>query len=238
MGKIKSGVKRVTFYNPATGDSVQLNKVSPDSELTKSPITNETTQGLQYGGFEATFNVMFLESDGLSQLKTWLEGDTVLNAVAEGVDECVLFYESQESNFERGVGINARDGIAIHMAELIAVGDVDVNALTNVASKSDLWTGEADEVNFPVQGAVIGVSGTFASTVSGEQIVITVKDFAGATLQTETISVTGDSTFTGTLEITDADAYSVEVDFNTGGSGASVTDKTVRFDGKTDYVTY
>lgn len=236
MSKLIGGWERAAVYDPATGDTVQFNKLSADaSDFNHPNITNETASGQIYGGRDIELIIGFFESDGISQLETWMNDGTPIQAVVEGTSQDVLFHESEEPDFERGVLANARDGVAGHVVTLITVGETPPAVpILNMASNSDIFSGDSGTIPYPIEGATIKVAADYSSVSTPVDLIIEAQDYGGNTLAADTTSVTGDDRFTAELELP-ADTYQIFVNFVGNSGSASVTDKTIRSDGDTAY---
>lgn len=241
MGKLIGGWVRSAVYDPANGDTVQFNKLDPEScDFNHPAIQNETASGQIYGGRDIELIVGFFESDGLAQLKTWQEDGTTVQAVVEGESQDVLFHISEEMDFERGVLANARDGVAGHIVTLITVGEAPPAVpILNIASNSDIFTGDSDTFPFPIEGATIKAAADYASVTTPVDLVIEARDYGtdgtdGSVLASDTTSVTGAGRFTASVDLP-ANTYAVFVNFASNTGSATITNKTIRSDGGTAY---
>lgn len=149
---VKSGFFKASVYNPETGDVVQFNKIAAEfTEFAKEPIMTETSTGQIFGGFDSRLTIGFVETDGLEQIEEWQTDATKINAVVAGVTN-ILWYEDVTIKVERGVGVNARDGVAIHQVTLEHVSYIPaiqagVNLLNAAVKTQGFTRGWADSNN-------------------------------------------------------------------------------------------
>ncbi len=105
-----SGIKRAAIYDPATGTVVQFNKISPEGEFKIcEPIEVESGKGgTVYAGDDSSVTLKTYDVSNYSQLETWMDNETPVRMVIEGVEEHILWYESVplvvKKNYEGGVG--------------------------------------------------------------------------------------------------------------------------------------
>lgn len=242
MSKVIGGWIRGSLYDPATGDTVQFNRISTDiSEFNFPNVENETATGVIYGGKDIELMIGFLESDGLAQLKTWLEDGTPLQAFIEGENQNIVWEESEELIFERGVNPNARDGVTVHMAQLVNVSDdPNIDPITNIAQLSQYSFGGSlndEEIPMPIEGATVQAGADYAG-VTSTTLTIEALDFAGSVLDSTTTSVGADGRFTASL-LLPSNTYKINVEFNSGSDGGiTLSNETVRLDGDSSFVTY
>lgn len=91
---MKTGIQKVSIYDPATGTVVQCNNVSTDAEFNKSGFETENSKGqMLYSGDESSFEFTSFDENIFTQLEAWMKAETDLNMVVLGVDENILWYE-------------------------------------------------------------------------------------------------------------------------------------------------
>lgn len=236
MSKVTAGWKRASLYDPATGTIVQFNHLSASASSWDSPnINSETSTGLLHAHRNPQAVIGFFDSDDLAQLATWAEAGTILRAAIEGLVQNVLWKVSEEVQFERGVTADARSGAEIHQINIQTISDFsEIEELVNLAESGDFTT-DPDSFVFPIEGATITAAGTYSGGPNGN-LVITAKNYAGATLGTSTQALSNGLVSTS-LDLP-ANTYTVEVEFLNASTVGTVTDKTIRTDGKTAYVAY
>lgn len=238
MSTIKSGWRRAAVFNPATGDTVQSNRISTEFSAFNHPnITSETTVGMIFAGKDIQLLIGILESDGLAQLESWMLAHTNLRAVVYGTNESVFFFEDSEVLFERGVGVNARDGVAVHQTSMSTIGSNAVAfPLVNALSKNEIWTTGADdgEIVYPIAGAQLTVAADYSGVSGSVDLVIRALDFSGSVLATVTESV---SNGRRSADITlPANTYKIDIDFVSNSGSANVSNRSLRVDGSTQFV--
>lgn len=109
------GLKKVCIYDPATGDRVLLNYLSPDSTFNKEPIPTETGTGAILGGHSHTVDCIFFDlPDGArDQLEDWENDSTEINLVAiTGTGVLLWYHPTTLSGFVDSLATNARDGVS------------------------------------------------------------------------------------------------------------------------------
>ena len=225
--RVKSQWKRASIFNPDNGDVVQINKVAVEfSDMTKTPIKTESTNGAVFGGYECELTLGMLKADGLDQLEQWLNSNTNLHVAIEGQMN-VLWLVGAEGMFQRGVGVNARDGVQIHQMILAKVGGTpEIYPTVNLAVPFGVSGGASDnrEIPFPVVGAVIT-----ASADTGDPFDLVVRDSDGTPIATaSSTSVGGRQQATVTLT---GSSYSVTFE-----PGGSYTELSIRTDGSYEFV--
>lgn len=250
MGKVISALEAAAVYDPATGTTVQVNLISPDeTEITRPPISNNTSTGVTFGGFNFSGVIGFFEGDGLAQLGEWQDDGlgkaTRVNLAAAGEGEFILMNEPEKLTVERGVGVDARDGANVNILTIQNVGynpDVyqQVNLVEAGAGAFDLFNDSAAltySFLFPVEGVTISAGADYANYSTDDTITITFLDFAGSTLSSDTTTVDGNGRFQVSAQAP-ANTYKVSIEFASSGnfSGGDVTDRAIRLGSNAGYV--
>jgi len=94
---IKTGIRKIAFYDPSTGTTVQFNDVLPEGEiLIKEPYSNPNSKGTQRFAGHMSRVVVNVKADTTSetQLETWMEAETDIRMVSYGIEQHILWYES------------------------------------------------------------------------------------------------------------------------------------------------
>jgi|GEM_PF-4156858 len=145
---MKTGIKKVVFYDPSTGDAVQINKVSQDSTVKiKEPFTTEAADGtLVYAGDDSALEIKAFE-ELPTQLTDWMDDETELRAVVYGVDAHVLWNESApitvKKNLETAPG--NRNGYTVTMER--KGGSHDIAVGNNLLYIANGWAdGDSDGI--------------------------------------------------------------------------------------------
>ncbi len=91
-----SGIKKAAIFDPATGTVVQLNKIAPEGEFKiREPIEVEDAKGgTVYAGDDSAITITAFDLSAFTQLETWMNNETPVQMVIEGVEEHILWYES------------------------------------------------------------------------------------------------------------------------------------------------
>lgn len=236
-----AGWKKAVVYDPATGNLVQFNTLSLDGcSWDPQNIKNETPTGSAFGGRNRPLAIGFLDTDGLTQIKSW-GGKTLLNAVVlVPGGQHILFRENEPFFYTPGGGVNTRDGAVQHVVDAEAHGeDPAVHQKKNLAELIT-FTNDAGSLVFPLEGPTLTLAAGYAS-INSPELSIIAKDYGtdgtdGSTLATSTQAVgsTGRESTTITLP---ANTYLIEIDL-VGAGSADVTNVSLRTDGKTTYITY
>ena len=168
-----SGIKRAAIYDPATGTTVQFNKVSPEGEFKIcEPIEVESGKGgTVYVGDDSSVTLKTYDVANYSQLQTWMDNETPVRMVIEGVEEHILWYESVpltvKKNYEGGVG--KLNSLSITLSKkggthnIYALKNLLLGALGAAWATDDDNDGKVDNVTFATAS---GTSPTY-SIVSG-----------------------------------------------------------------------
>lgn len=124
MAKNIQGLKRVSLFNPANGDTVLLSQLSPDSTYEKTPIQTETGDGAIQGGYEQTAETIFFDlPDGArTLLESWENDHTEVNLVAiTGTGALLWYHPTEVTGFIDSLATNARDGVSPFTVRLTTV---------------------------------------------------------------------------------------------------------------------
>lgn len=100
---MKTGIKKIAIYDPATGVTVQLNKVAPDGEFNiKAPLAvKDVNGGLYYDGDESFLEMLAYDDTGYDQLIDWMQARTPLRMRALGLDQSIFWDESTPITVKR-----------------------------------------------------------------------------------------------------------------------------------------
>ena len=186
-----SGIKRAAIYDPATGTTVQFDKVSPEGEFKIcEPIEVESGKGgTIYAGDDSSVTLKTYDVSNYSQLQTWMDNETPVRMVIEGIEEHILWYESVplivRKNYEGSVG--KLNSLSITLSK--KGGMHNIYALKNLLLGGIGAAWPTDDDN---DGKVDNV--TFA-TASG-----TDPTYSIASPRYQIISSNGDATITGKIE--------------------------------------
>lgn len=115
---MKTGIQKVSVYDPLTGTVVQCNIVSPEGEFSKAPFEIELGNGnMVYGGDDSSFEFTCYELTGYNQLKAWMENETKVNMVVLGMEEHILWYEPATVSVAKvyGPAVGGRNGLRIRI---------------------------------------------------------------------------------------------------------------------------
>lgn len=247
MGTVKSGLTKAAIFDPATGDVVQFNKIAAElTEFVKEPITTETSTGLIHGGFDSRMILGFMDAAGLSQLETWQNSTTQLQAVAAGTS-FIKWAEPETISVERSVGVNARDGVTIHQSSIEHVSySPDIFAFVNLikagADAFSVFDDGADfqyDLIFPVKGVTFTASADYSSHSTNTLLKIDFLDFSGAGISTSSETVTGNGRFS-VSGVAPANTYKVVVTFDASSNftAGNVTNRAIRPGNKSAHTDY
>lgn len=242
MGKIISAVEKISFYNPADGVTVQANLISPDeTEITAENLSNNTGTGVTFGGKDFQAAVGFMDTEGLNQIESWQDdgsgGSTKVNMAVAGEDEFLLMQELEDIKLTREIGVDARNGANVHVANISHVGygpDIYqqrnlINAGAGAFEVFDDGTNKDYQIIFPIEGVQLTAAATYANHVTNSVLRIRFIDFGGITISQFDTTINGNGRFSVTAEVP-ANTYSVVVFFDVDGVFApgDVTDRTIR----------
>ena len=164
-----TGIKKVTFYNPTTGDAVQINNVSPESAMKiKEPFSTEAADGsLVYAGEESALEIKAFE-ELPAQLETWMEEETELNAVVYGIDAHVLWYENAPITVVKNIGSapGERNGFTVKMER--KGGEHDIQAGNNLLYLARGW--KDDDADAVADGYTLDFNVAPAATAFADNI--------------------------------------------------------------------
>lgn len=141
MNNKLGGLRKVCFYDPATGDRVVVSRIS--SATTSTPqekITSETPTGVTSGGDSYVYDIGFFDADPalLGQLEEWESDETPIRAVLLYENNVRFWNESKTINgFVDSQQMNARDGVSPFIVSLQSIQyDPDIYMGVNM-----LWAG-------------------------------------------------------------------------------------------------
>ncbi len=107
---MKTGIQKVSVYDPATGTVVQINNVNPEANFEDALFEVEDGKGrILFGGRDPSFEFMSLDLAGFSQLETWMEDETPVRLVTLGVEQHILWYESSLMTVRKNYGAQVGD---------------------------------------------------------------------------------------------------------------------------------
>ncbi|MEX1120857.1 MAG: hypothetical protein WED82_01900 [Balneolales bacterium] len=235
MGKLISGWKKAVFWDPDSGDAVQVNTLSTEhSSFEPAIIKNETPTGSAFGGRRIPLVVGFLDSDGIPQLETWMEGNTpVRSAVYARAGKQIIFQESEEIAVVPGYGISMRNGADVHRAEMEVLGEnPDVVQKQNVAEAIE-FTANVGDIILPISGITWTVAADY--TTADGNLVVTAYDYSDGVVATSSQALSAGRVSTGITA--PAGTWRIEIDLVD--TGASVpSNVSMRADGNAEYVNY
>jgi hypothetical protein len=222
--KFKGAWKRISIFDPETGDVAQVNKVATEfTEMTKETIKNETSTGLIFGGYICDLTAGLLESGGVDQIEQWMNGHVEVHAVVEG-GRNVLWLDKSESNFQRAVQVDARNGVQTHQISLQSVGGAPmIHEVANLAKPYGADGSSDVEIPFPVVGATIT-----ASTGTGS-FDLEIMDFSGTVIGSASSSAEGGRQV-AEIQVP-AGGYKININ-----PDSAFTELSVRTDGVKEYV--
>jgi hypothetical protein len=97
MSTVKTGIQKVSFYDPATGTVVQFNEVLPEGEIMiRQPYNVPNSKGtMRFAGHQSKV-VINVKSDATAatQLQTWMQAETPIRMATLGVEQHILWEES------------------------------------------------------------------------------------------------------------------------------------------------
>lgn len=119
---MKTGVKKISIYDPATGTVVQLNQILAEGNIQLSRLENELGSGnMAYAGDESVYEFTAI-GDGIdaafTQLETWMKADTAVRMATYGVEACILWYEDSKVSVTKTVfhQVGQRNGIKVKIS--------------------------------------------------------------------------------------------------------------------------
>ena len=132
-----TGVQKVSIYDPATGTTVQLNKIAPDADVKiKAPIELlDVNHNLYYDGDESYIEFASFDIEKFYQLETWMIAHTPVRLVAAGLDYNIFWEESVNLTVRKTYGfqIGNRNMMIIKMQK--ERGTHSIYAVTNFVRK-------------------------------------------------------------------------------------------------------
>jgi hypothetical protein len=262
---MKTGIQKVSIYDPATGTVVQFNNISTEAEFNKAGLETENSKGqMLYSGDESSFEFTSFDENIFTQLEAWMESETDLNMAVLGVDDNILWYEPSKITVNKSYlsAVASRNGYRVKISKkggqhniysgvnmlnlLNGWADSNLNGLADGYTKTGVYTPTfvansyqqisalaaasgllftAPDFIFPIVGAKLQLSTNIILVTNGTGLNVTaaLKNFAGATLQTDTVAIA-----TGLIEFTTpANFYKATINLLNGTVGASAL--TYRF---------
>lgn len=113
---MKTGIQKVSVYDPATGIVVQMNNINPDANFEDANFEVENGIGqLLFSGKDPTLEFMSYDLAGFTQLETWMEDETPVQLVTLGVEQHILWYESSKITVKKEYGsqVSGRNGFRV-----------------------------------------------------------------------------------------------------------------------------
>lgn len=114
-----SGIKKASFYDPATGTVVQCNNLAAEGEFKKDGLGTKNAKGAEvFSGNDSLLELTSYDIAGSSQLETWMKNKTPIRAAVYGVQDNIVWNESVpiqvKSNYNIATG--SRNSIVITMS--------------------------------------------------------------------------------------------------------------------------
>lgn len=211
-GKLKSGWKRISFFDPTDGTTVQINKIAVDStDFTEEIISADTASDRHYGGITHSLNCAFYESDGIAQLESWIKNFTAVRIVAQASGDSLLWEDPALIVGNKMPSADKRAGLSMYIISAQSHSDnPEVYLSQNLLTK----LGDVDSANivFPISGAEATFS--FLGNAAGGTATLRALNYAGATLATDSAAIT---TGVNSLSlILPSSTYSIQVNSSAG----------------------
>lgn len=228
-GKVFSGWKSLSVYDPATGTTVQLNRLALESTAwTEENITNETTQSRVFGGRRYSLVLGFFDSDGYAQLRTWQENFTPVRMVANSHGQNLQWYEDTTITVTKSIKADKRSGLNLYLLEAEFIGE-DPEIYTNQNLLAYLGDVDSATIIFPIASTTL----TQSTDVSGPgSMSLNAKNFAGSSLASNSFTYAGNGIELINLALPSA-TYQIDVaytsatsEFNAVTSNGQVTSGT------------
>ena len=185
---MKAGIQKVSVYDPATGDVVQINNVNPDAEFADGVFEVEDGKGrILFGGKDPVFEFMSFDLAGFAQLETWMEDETPVRLVTLGIEQHILWYESSLITVRKNYGaqVAGRNGYTVKIQS--KGGTPNILMGTNILNMVNGWLdfdtdNEAD--NYEVSGSIS--ADDFSANV---QTLVTSGSQTGVAFRTDTFII-------------------------------------------------
>lgn len=214
------GWRKASFFDPATGDVVQVNKIMPEfSSWEPDVIRTEDTIGSVYGGkmLPLVIGSTNVDQAKKDQLTAWMDAGIDIQAVVYNpMGKNIQWLTGEELFYIPAAGSDARQGAAVHQMQLdfTGVGSAIYQRRNLIAKDS-----------FPVVFPIAGVDFTYSiTTATVGTLTIYFEDFAGATLAQKQVA-----TAAGRISVTEkspAGTYQITVD-----EPGDASDQALRTDG-------
>ena len=154
-----TGIQKVAIYDPATGTTVQLNKIAPDADVKlKTPIEiKDVSTNLYYDGDESSIEFASFDIEYFYQLETWMKAYTPVRLVAAGMEHNLLWEESVNITVRKTYGFQPgnRNLMIIKMQK--ERGSHNIYAVSNLIRKAGRFVDDnsnekADNITFADDG--------------------------------------------------------------------------------------
>lgn len=167
MSTVFSGWQVASFFDSATGTTVQINDIATDSSVWEdSNIVVDTTNSQVYGGRSVRMVVAFFDSAAYDQLKTWQNNYTPIQAVVLGSHN-VQWYEPETIKVVKVENADKRTGLNMYMVEMEHHSeDPAIYAGKNLTAYKG-WSASSNLVlNYTLSGAVAANFSSSVQTIS------------------------------------------------------------------------
>jgi len=159
MSHTKTGIKKVSIFDPVTGTVVQINNLAPEGEIAMPAFNHENAAGqMLYAGNEFNFEFVSYELGAFAQLETWMKNETQVELVALGIEENILWYEPAEIKVKKqyGAAVGGRNGyvVSIRFAGTTDLIKTGMNLLHILNGWVDVDVNEVAD-NYTAQGAAL-----------------------------------------------------------------------------------
>lgn len=156
-----TGVQKIAVYDPATGLTVQLNKIAPDADIKiKSPIEiKDVSSNLYYDGDESFIEFASFDIEYFYQLESWMTAHTPIRLIAWGVDYNLFWEESVNLTVRKTYGSQPgnRNMMIVRLSK--ERGTHSIYAVSNILRKLGRFVdGNADE---KADNLVFSATGTY-----------------------------------------------------------------------------
>lgn len=156
-----TGIQKVAIYDPATGTTVQLNRIAPDADVKiKTPIEiKDVSSNLYYDGDESYLEFGSYDIEYFYQLETWMKAYTPIRLVCAGVDHNLFWEESVNITVRKSYGFQPGNRNLMIIRVSKERGTHSIYAVSNIVRKLGRFV-DAD-LNEKADCLVFSSTGTF-----------------------------------------------------------------------------
>jgi len=229
-----TGLRKITLFNPDTGDVAQFNTVKAEGQLNLNQINADpdSTGGIPYAGDDSELSATLYDLGAPEdQVLLWRSDGARISAVGLGHQVNFLWLERDHAFYQRpyqfATGQRKRGSLSIKRTG----GQHKIDHMMNLLHNDNLLDTPSSNVKrfpFPIEGAVLTLSRDFSA--GDANITIKAISYDGVTVL-QTVTGDGASPRTSAKIMLPASTYYVECDLGQAGGNPAL-----RSDDSTEYI--